>query len=415
MKKEEFYREALSNAVGPLEGIRVLEATTSQAGPIAGTVLADMGAEVIKIDQPRVGDLLRKAPPFLESPSVLDRSSFHMSVNRNKKNITLDFRTAQGRKIFFDLIRQMKIDVVIENFKPGTMAKWGLGYEEVKAVRPDIVYVSVSGRGQFGPNHAKPSYDCVGQAEGGLMNVTGQPGDPPTRAGYGMGDDLAGWQGAFGAMAALVYRSETGIGQHVDVSQQDTILYCSDMGIMGTANAGLDWKRMGSGNDAVSPYDAYPCQDGYIFIAIVLDSHWMRFCQVIGREDLIADPQTQTQTSRALNKPYVDEAVSAWTQQRTVDEAFKALDQIQVVVCPILDLQQILEDRHVQERDMIEEVDHPLCGKLKVYGVAPKFSLTPARVRSAAPLFGQHNEEIYAGVLDLSAEELVRLQEEGVI
>lgn len=338
-----------------------------------------------------------------------------MSINRNKKNITLDFRTGRGRKVFLDLVKRMNIDIVIENFKPGTMVKWGLGYEEVRAVKPDIVYVSVSGRGQFGPNHAKPSYDCVGQAEGGLMHVTGQPDDPPTRAGYGMGDDLAGWQGAFGAMAALLRRNETGIGQHVDVSQQDTILYCSDSGIMANANAGYDWKRKGSGHDAVSPYDAYPCQDGYIFIAIVLDAHWIRFCRLIGREDLITDPHTQTQPDRAHNKPFVDEAVIAWTRQRTVAEIFKALDEIQVVVCPILNLQQILEDEHVHERDMIEEVDHPLCGKLKVYGVAPKFSLTPARVRSAAPLFGQHNEEIYLGVLDLSAEELLRLQEEGVI
>jgi crotonobetainyl-CoA:carnitine CoA-transferase CaiB-like acyl-CoA transferase len=230
-----------------------------------------------------------------------------------------------------------------------------------------------------------------------------------------MGDDLAGWQGAFGAMAALLCRNEKGIGQHVDVSQQDTILYCSDSGIMATANAGYDWQRKGSGHDAVSPYDAYPCQDGYIFIAIVLDSHWIRFCKLIDREDLIENPLTQAQPARAQNKNFVDEVVSAWTRQRTVAEAFEVLDRIQVVVCPILGLQQILEDDHVRERDMVEEVDHPLCGKLEVYGVAPKFSLTPARVRSAAPLFGQHNEDIYMGVLDLSAEELATLEEEGVI
>lgn len=415
MKKEDFFKDALSDSVGPLEGVKVVEATTSQAGPIVGTFLADMGAEVIKIDQPKVGDVIRRAPPYVESPSEKDRSAFHMSINRNKKNITLALNRPRGRGLFCQLIQALGVDIVVENFKPGTMERWGLGYQDLKQVKPDIIYVSVAGRGQFGPNHQKPSYDAIGQAEGGLMHVTGQPGDPPTRAGYGMGDDLAGWQGAFGAMAALIYRDQTGEGQHVDVSQQDTILYCSDLGIMATANAGFTWEKMGSGSAAVSPYDAYRCKDDYVFIAVVLDSHWARLCKVMGREDLIDHPKTKTQPLRAHNKELVDEAVREWTKSLTVDQVLKALDEIQVVACPIMDFKRILEDEHLREREMVAEVEHPLAGKLKVYGVSPKFSLTPVKVRTPAPLFEQHNQQIYQEVLELTTQEMEALRAEGII
>ncbi|MBI1987500.1 MAG: CoA transferase [Nitrospinae bacterium] len=414
MRKEEFYRGALPQSLGPLEGTRVLEATTSFAGPMAGTVLADLGADVIKVDFPGTGEVIRQVGPFVPSSSKLESSAFHLSINRNKKCISLDLRTPEGRELFHQLAAQM--DVVIENFKPGTMEKWGLGYPAIRQVRPNIVYVSISGYGQFGPNHPKPSYDAVGQATGGLMYVTGEADGPPTRAGYGMGDALAGWQGAIGALAALAHRSRTGEGQHVDISQQESVLYCSTWGIMGAANADFLWKRSGSGNPIVAPYNTYPCKDGeYVFVAVALDAHWARLCKLMGREDLIDDPRTRTVADRGKNRPFVDGVVAEWTRGLTVEEVVQRMDEAQLVVAPILNFRQILADPHLEEREMIASVDHPAAGPLKLFGVAAKFSRTPARVRTPAPMLGEHNEEVYCGLLDLGAERLMALKEKKVI
>lgn len=414
MKKEEFYQEFLADSLGPLEGIKVLEATTSHAGPVAGKILADLGAEVIKIEMPQKGDILRHLGPFLPScPDKLEASSYYQSLNRNKKGITLRLSSPQGKDVFLDLARGM--DIIIENYKPGTMERWGVGYSQVKKIKADIIYVSIAGRGQWGPQHPKPSYDAVGQAMGGLMHVTGNADDPPTRAGYGLGDDLAGWQAAFGGLSALLYRQQTGKGQHVDVSQQDAMLYASEIGIMAAANAGYFWKRMGSGNPVVSPYDTYKCQDDYLFIAVVLDSHWERFCKIIAREDLIADPRTSNPASRAKNKDFVDKIVREWTQYKTVAEVVEILEQAQLVVAPILNLNQVAGDKHLMERDMVTKVEHPLSGRLSIYGVAPKFSLTPGKVRSPAPMLGQHNQEIYQGLLNYSEEKIASLKKENGI
>lgn len=428
MKKEDFYREAITSSVGPLEGVRVLEATVGQSGPIAGMVLADLGAEVIKID-PAEGDIHRRLAPFVGGTEDLERSTWHLTLNRNKKNITLSLETPQGQGLFRKVLAEKRIDILIENFRSGTMAKWGLGYQDLRKVKPDLIYTSITARGQFGQGHDRPSYDPegqqpkawpsdgIGQAESGLMHVTGRPEDPPTRSGYLMGDVTAGWQAAFAALAALRNRDQTGEGQWIDIAQRDSVAYCSDMFIMASANAGVHWQRYGSGlGPAVAPANAYRCDDGnYAYIAIVLDAHWARFCKVMGREDLIEDSRTATQTSRAQNWQFVDGLVADWARGRTAAEVVRALDEIQVVVAHIQDFQQLLQDGHFKERDMVAEVDHPQLGRVQVLGVGTKFSVTPARVRTAAPLLGQHNEEIYCGVLDLSAEEMIRFKEQGVI
>ncbi|MBI1987561.1 MAG: CoA transferase [Nitrospinae bacterium] len=413
MRKEEFFKDAVPNSNGPLEGIRVMEATTAVAGPLVGTLLADLGAENIKIEQPGTGDMCRRTGPFVESSSPLDSSSLFLSVNRNKKNITLNLKSPKGQELFKELARRM--DILVENFKPGTLSGWGLGYEEIKQVKPDIIYTSVSGYGQFGPRSPKPSYDAVGQAMGGLMGVTGYEDGPPLRAGFGLGDDLAGWQGAFGSIAALVYRMKTGKGQHVDISQQDTILYCSDWGVMSAANANYQWKRMGSRVPGASPYNTYRCKDDYVFIAITLDSHWARFCKIIGREELIDDPRTHSRPTRAENWQLVEEVVNGWVKERTAAEVVDTLDEAQLVCVPIMSFQQLIRDEHVLQRDMVVEVEHPLAGPLKLYGVGPKFSVSPGRVRMPAPMLGQHNEEVYGGLLGLGSKEMTALREEGVV
>jgi crotonobetainyl-CoA:carnitine CoA-transferase CaiB-like acyl-CoA transferase len=413
MHKEEFYREALPNVTGPLEEFRVLEATTAQAGPVAGMVLADLGAEVIKVDQPGTGDMARRVPPFVPSRSELDVSVGYLSRHRNKKNITLNFKSPEGQELFRRLAAQM--DVVVQNFKPGTMDRWGLGYEDIRRLKSDIIYVSISGYGQYGPYSHKPGYDPVGQAMSGLMSVTGFPDGPPTKTGNAMADNITGWQGAMGAMAALLYRNRTGKGQHVDVCLLDSVLYTTEGFIMGAANAGKKWQRTGNRYQGSAPVNTYRCRDGYVCICVALEGHWARLCRIIGREDLIDDPRTSSIAARGEHVELVDGLVSQWTQDRTVTEVVSTLDEAQLVVAPVLEFHQVIEDLHIQEREMVTEVEHPAAGQMKLFGVASKYSLTPARVRTPAPLLGQHNEEVYGTLLSLNQKEIARLNRKGTI
>lgn len=413
MKKEEFYQEAYSNTVGPLEGVRILEATTTGAGPFAGTLLVDQGAECIKCDLPITGDILRHVPPFVKSTDPLEASCFHLSINRNKKCITLDFKMPEGKEIFKELAK--KVDIIIENFKPGTMDEWGLGYKDVKKVKPDIIYTSVSGFGQYGPLHHKPGYDPVGQAMGGLMSVTGYPNSPPTRTGNAVADNTTGWLGAFGSLAALYYRMRTGKGQHVDACLLDSILYMSDIGIIGAANANYVWKRRGSRHPVGAPCNTYECQDDYVLIAAVLERHWLRLCKAIGREDLIDDPRTNTPAGRAENVDFVDEVINQWTKNKKVAEVIELFDEAGLVASPILSFQQIIKNEHIREREMVVDIEHPTAGTLTIYGTTPKFSLTPGRVRSPAPRLGEHCEEIYGGLLGYSKEKIAELKAKRVI
>ncbi|MBI2875528.1 MAG: CoA transferase [Candidatus Tectomicrobia bacterium] len=413
MRKEEFYREARPQSVGPLEGTRVLEATTSYAGPMAGTVLADLGAEVVKVDFPETGELIRHVGPFVPSRSKLDSSAFHLSINRNKKCISLDLRTPEGREIFQQLTARM--DIVIENFKPGTMEGWGLGYEEVRKGKPDIIYTSVSGYGQYGPYSHRPGYDHIGQAMGGLMSINGYPDTPPTRTGNAMIDNITGWQGAFGTLAALFCREKTGQGQHVDASLLDSALYTTELGIMAAANANYLWQRMGCGHPAAGGEHPYSCQDGYLVISANNMVHWPRLCRIMGREDLIEDPRTNTVAARAENRKLVAETIDSWTRKHTIQQVLEVLEEAEIVCAPVLNFKQILEVDHIRERGMVAEVEHPTAGRLQLYGVATKFSRTPAGVRTPAPLLGQHNEEVYGNLLGLSRERMAELKEKGII
>lgn len=302
-----------------------------------------------------------------------------------------------------------------ENFKAGTMERWGLGYRDIRQVKPDIIYTSATGYGQFGPYSYRPGYDTVGQAYGGLMHITGHPDGPPTRTGNAMSDNITGWLGAFATVCALLYRNKTGKGQHIDIGQIDVILYTSEMGILGAAKDIFHWNRIGSGHPSGVVCDLYRARDGYVYIIASAESHWERFCRILGREELISDPRTATIPARVENRRLVDEIVGAWVKDKTVDEVVTTLDEAGLVVMPILNFDQIIRNEHIREREMVAEVEHPVFGRLPIYGVGPKLSLTPGRVRAAAPLVGQHNGEIYGGLLGLSREELGRMQQEGII
>jgi crotonobetainyl-CoA:carnitine CoA-transferase CaiB-like acyl-CoA transferase len=414
MTRDSFYAKAKPDSKGPLEGIRVLEATNYGAGPFCGTVLVDFGAESIKVEMPKTGDPVRALGPFIGGKRELETGAWYLSINRNKKCVTLDLRQPEGQAIFRELAKQA--DIVVENFTPGVMAGWGLGYEDIVKVKPDIIYVSISGFGQFGPLSHRKGFDPVAQAMGGIMSMTGEKGGKPLRAGFALADDLAGWMGAMSAMAALHYRSRTGEGQHIDSSLVDSILYASDSGVMGAANAGFIPPRYGSGYAGAAPLNSFPCRDGrYAFVHGVFDNGWRGLCKEMGRSDLIDDPRTCTLAARGENEDFVNATVTEWTQRHTVEEVVAASERGGFVASPILDFAEICEEPHFLERESVAHVDHPLHGALKSYGVGPKFSRTPARIRHAAPQLGQHNEEVYAGTLGYSKEKIAQLRAAGII
>lgn len=408
-----FYRYARRDGAGPLAGIRVLEATHYGAGPFCGMVLADFGAESIKVEPPE-GDAIRLLSPFVGGERGAENGVWHQSINRNKKGITLDLRRPRGQALFRDLARQA--DIVVENHTPGVMAGWGLAYADLAALKPDLIYVSVSGFGQFGPLAGRRGFDPVAQAMSGLMSVTGEPGGRPLRAGFALGDDLSGWIGAMGAMAALWHRAATGEGQHIDASLVDALLYASDMGVMAAANAGHVLQREGAGAEGAAPLNGYATRDGqHVFIHGVFDKAWAGLCAAMQRDDLVDDPRTASVAARGEHRAFVDAVVTDYAARHTVDAIVAQAQRHGFVAAPVLDFDAVTREPHFRERESVTEVEHPLHGALMLQGVGPKLSRTPARVRSAAPTLGQHNAEVYGGLLGLDASALQALAADGII
>ncbi|MCG2633853.1 MAG: CoA transferase [Gammaproteobacteria bacterium] len=414
MEKQEFYAQAIADSVGPLEGIRVLEATNYASGPICGMIFSDLGALSVKCEMPGKGDPNRQVPPLIAGGDDLDASTIFDGYNRGKKSITLDFRKPEGQALFRQLAARS--DVVIENFTPGTMSAWKLGYEHLSKENPGLVYVSISGFGQFGPLQKKKAFDPVGQAMGGFMSVTGEKGGRPLRTGPVLADDMSGWQAAIGALAALQYRNKTGQGQHVDASMTDAMIYATDMGIMGTANADFDWQRSGNTLGAGAPIDTYLCKDGqWVFIFAPFDAHWVRLCETMGLKGWADDPRLASYQARIENVAAVDEVINQWISKLTVDEAMALLDAAEVVAAPILTFEEIIKHPHYRERESVVELEHPKYGSLTHFGVATKFSRTPARLRHTAPSLGQDNEEIYQLELGLSDSEMDEMRAQKII
>ncbi len=407
MNKAEFYREARNDTPGPLAGVRVLEATTTWAGPMCGAVLADLGADVIKVEIPG-GEVARYFTPLLPGTKV---SFFHATVNRNKRSLTLDVRRAEGREVFLGLAA--RCDVVVENFKAGTMEKYGLGYDEVRAVKPDIVYVSITGWGQFGPSHACPGYDPLAQAASGFVSLNGSPEGPPTKAATFLGDDLGGLHGAIGAMAALRHRDRTGEGQHVDVALLDAILFQSD-GLPTLGAMGVEPTRMGNEYGFAVPANVYDCKDGPVYVGVVLDSHWKILARVIGNPELADDPSFATREGRTASRDACNAMLGGWLAERSRSEAMDILNAAGLAVAPVNTYSQAARDPHVIERDMLQQTRLEDGSTVPITGPAAKFSRTPTRVRTGAPGLGQHNEEILA---ELGFDEAARrkLRESGVV
>jgi formyl-CoA transferase len=407
VKKAEFYREARTDLSGPLSGVRVLEATTSWAGPMCAAVLADLGADVIKVEVP-CGEIARELPPLLPGTKV---SFGHATVNRNKRSLSLDLRKTEGRDIFLKLATRS--DIVVQNFKTGTMDEWGVGYEAVRAVKADIVYVSISGWGQFGPYHTKPSYDPLAQAASGFMSLNGSPDGPPTKAATFLGDDLAGLHGAIGAIAALRHRDSTGEGQHVDVAMLDAMLFQSN-GHPTLGAMGIKATRMGNQFGFASPVNVFECKDGPVMAGVLLNSHWKILAVTIGFPELADDPNFATVVPRISNREACNALLGAWLAERTRAEAIEILDRAGIPIAPVNTYGEAARDPHVLERDMLQPTRLDDGSTAPITGPAVKFSRTPTRVRTGAPGLGQHSDEILAEI-GIEGAARRKLRECGVI
>jgi formyl-CoA transferase len=405
--KADFYREALRDVSGPLAGVRVLETTTTWAGPMCGALLADMGADVIKIELPG-GEVGRELTPLLPGTSI---SWGHATVNRNKRSLTLDVRRREGREIFLGLARGS--DIVVENFKAGTMKSYGLGYEDVRSVRPDIVYVSITGWGQFGPYHEWPGYDSLAQAASGFLSVNGSVDGPPTKAATFLGDDLGGLHGAIGALAALRHRDRTGEGQHVDVALLDAILFQSD-GLATLGAMGVEPSRMGNEYGFAVPANVYDCKDAPVYVGVLLDSHWRALASLIGHPDLADHPSFATREGRVSNRDACNGLLGAWLAERPRAEAIAILSAAGLGIAPVHTYGQAARDHHVLERDMLQPTEQADGSIAPITGPAAKFSRTPTRVRTGAPSLGQHTDEILME-LGFDAQARRRLRDTGTI
>jgi formyl-CoA transferase len=409
LTKDEFFRRARPDLTGPLAGVRVVEATTTWAGPMCACVLADFGADVIKVELPE-GEVARRLPPFLPGgePAL---SFMHTTVNRNKRSLTLDLRQAEGRDLFLRLTRSA--DVVVENFRPGTMDAWGLGYEQVRAQRPDVVYVSISGFGQFGPDRERAGYDPMAQASSGWLSLNGEPGGPPVKAPTFIGDDLGGLHGALAALAALRHRDRTGEGQHVDIALQDALLFQSN-GYPMLAALGVDLPRMGSQFVVAAPAGVYLCKDGYVMLGVLLDAHWRVLAELMGHPELADRPEYATGRERVKRRAELQSLVETWVAPQSVAQVVESLVAARLPVSAVRQYAEAASDSHVRERDMLQPVELENGQRAPLVGPAPKFSRTPLRIRSAAPALGAHTDVVLEE-LGVGAAERAALRERGVI
>jgi crotonobetainyl-CoA:carnitine CoA-transferase CaiB-like acyl-CoA transferase len=395
--------------VGPLDGVRVLDLTRVLAGPYCTMFLGDLGAEVIKLEQPGVGDDTRGwGPPFAGG-----ESAYFLCVNRNKKSIAVDLKSTEG----IDLLKRLaaQADVLIENFRPGTMERLGLGERELRSINPRLIYASLSGFGADGPMSDVPGYDLIIQAWGGLMSVTGMPDGEPTKVGVAILDLVAGLMLGKSITAALFAREKLGVGQKIDTSLLEAAVAC-------LINAGSNYlvegtipRRWGNAHPTIVPYQSFKTANGFLVIGVASEGIWRRFCQALDRAELADDPRFAKNANRVEHRAALLSILAEVFLNRDTDTWLRLLNQAEVPCAPVQTIDKVFTAPQVLHREMLVEVDHPTAGTVRMAGIPVKFSVTPASVRLPPPLLGQHTEEVLSSWLGMRIEEVNELKRKSVV
>ena len=400
---------AATSPAGPLEGLRVLDLGNMIAGPTCTRVLADLGADVIKVEQPGRGDPVRGWRGQYEGHSLLWKL-----ISRNKRAITLDLHLDEGQRLCRRLYEL--VDIVVENFRPGVLERWGLAYAQVEDACPRLIVVRISGYGQTGPYRNRAGFGGVAEAMAGVRFLTGYPDRPPTRVGFALADSVAGLYGACAALAALEERRRSGRGQEIDVALTEATFSLLDDLLPAYQKLGIIARRHGTGLPGVAPSSIYPTRDGeYIVIGANNDNVFRRLATLIGRTDWLADAELAHDEGRGRRQAELDEGVAAWTRQWSLDEVNDRLARAGVPAGPVYDIAGISRDPQFRERGMLAEIEDPDVGLLTLPGIVPRLSRTPGAITWAGPRMGAHNDEVYGGLLGLSPSEIDRLRQGGVI
>ncbi len=401
-------REKRSKTRPPLAGIRVLDLTRVLAGPFCSMILGDMGAEIIKVEEPGKGDDTRGWPPFSGG-----EATYFLSVNRNKKSLTLNMKAPDGQAILRRLVA--KADVVLENFRPGTMERLGFGYDALRKLNPRLIYCAISGFGESGPEASRPGYDLIVQGESGVMDLTGFADGPPVKVGNSVADLVSGMAAAHGVTLALLSRARTGKGQKVEIGMLDV------MASLLTYQAGLYWNgggrpaRRGNQHPSIVPYEVFQAQDAYMTLGVANNSLFDRMCRAIGREELAKDPRFDSEASRVTNREVLVPLLNSIFSTRPASDWLKRLDEAGVPAGRIKTVAEVCDSEHLRARGMFVSLNHPKAGAVTAMGVPIRLWDTPGAAQAPAPLLGQHTDEILTGLLRIPRAKVDKLRADSVV
>ncbi len=395
---------------GPLEGVRVLDLTWVLSGPFCTLTLADLGADVIKVERPPYGDVARTTGPLVDG-----ESGYFFSVNRGKRSIALDLQQEEGRALFRDLVGEA--DVLVENFTPGTMDRLGVGHAALSEVNPRLIYAAISGYGQTGPMRDQPALDVIVQGAGGVMSVTGEPGGRPVRPGLSLGDIAAGLYCAIGVLAALRERDRSGRGQMVDISMLDCQVAVQENAFMRYHVTGEVPKPLGTRHPSAVPFQAFPTQDGWMVLALAwgVPNQWALLCAELGVSELIDDPRFHSAAARSRNHAELEPLLNAAFQKRTTSEWIEALQAYEIPCGPLNNIQEVTEMAQIEEREMLVPVPHHTLGTTPLANTPIKLSRTPGGIRGTSPDMGQHSREVLAELLQLAPERIEELVQRQLV
>jgi len=405
---------------GALDGLRVLDLSRVLAGPWAGQILGDLGAEVIKVERPGRGDDTRAwGPPYLNDAqgAPTSESAYYLSANRNKQSVTIDITRPEGQRLVKELVAES--DVLLENFKVGGLKRYGLDYDSLAAINPRLIYCSITGFGQDGPYAERPGYDFLIQGMGGLMSITGQPdGEPgggPVKAGVALTDITTGLYAAIAVLAAVNHRHQSGEGQHIDMALLDVQVATLANQAMNFLTSGTAPGRMGNAHPNIVPYQTFPAADGDIILTIGNDGQFARFCEVAGRPEWATDERYATNAARVANRDTLIPALRQTTVMKTTAEWLRLLEDAGVPGGPVNTIEQVFEDPQVRHRGLRIDLSHPLTKSVPLVGSPLRLSASPVRYQTPPPLLGQHTGEVLSQVLGLDPAAIEQLQRDGVI